>query len=65
MSSTYVAVLSTADLAERWQITPATVINWWRTEKIPAPINPKATRRYRWAVATIEQFETAQQQVAS
>lgn len=60
-----VEVLSAADLADRWERTPATIVSYWRTGRIPAPINPDATRRFRWRLADIEAFEAGQKKVAS
>lgn len=55
--STCVTALTAADLAERWQLSTATVISYWRSNKIPAPMNPTASRRFRWSLAVIEAFE--------
>lgn len=55
--STCVTALSAADLAERWQLSPSTVISYWRRGDIPAPMNPTAPRRFRWSLAVIEEFE--------
>lgn len=60
----YIAVLTAADLADRWEKTPATVISWWRQGRIPAPLNPNAPRNYKWAEHIIDAFDAGQLQAA-
>lgn len=55
--NTCVTALSAKDLADRWQLSDATVLAYWRQGKIPAPLNPTAQRRFRWSLAVIEAFE--------
>lgn len=55
--NTCVTALSAADLADRWQLSSATVLSYWRQGRIPEPLNPTAQRRFRWSLATIEAFE--------
>ncbi len=63
--TTCVTALSAKDLADRWQLSDTTVISYWRSGKIPAPMNPTASRRFRWSLAIIEAFEHGQAEAAS
>ncbi len=54
-----IKVLSLKQLAERWKLSEQTVRSYWRTGRIPAPMNRFASRGYRWPVTVIEAFEQA------
>lgn len=51
------AVLTTAELAERWKTSAESVLTSWRAGSIPAPLNAHQARAFRWALAAVEAFE--------
>ena len=50
-------LLTTADLAERWDTTPDQISRRWREGNIPKPFNHFLARNWRWHRTVIEEFE--------
>lgn len=58
-------ILTTADLAARWQCSESNVTSRWRRGLIPPPFNPDQSRGFRWHLTIVEQFELGEWRRAS